>query len=36
MENRKYWMGTKIDKIDINEIFVYGANPVLSSKKKHP
>lgn len=29
MENRKYWTGSKIEKIDKNDIFVYGANPVL-------
>lgn len=29
MENRKYWTGTKIEKIDISNIFVYGSNPLL-------
>ena len=31
MENREYWSGRKITFVTIkpNEIFVYGANPVL-------
>jgi len=29
MEDRRYWSGTKIEKLDKNEIFVYGSNPVL-------
>ena len=27
MENRKYWSGSKIDKLKPNEIFVFGSNP---------
>jgi len=27
----KYWSGTKIDKLEPNEIFVFGSNPLLSS-----
>lgn len=27
MENRKYWSGTKIDKLEPNEVFVFGSNP---------
>lgn len=26
----KYWSGTKIDKLEENEVFVFGSNPVLS------
>lgn len=31
----KYWSGTKIDKLEENEVFVFGSNPLLSSKKKN-
>lgn len=27
----QYWSGTKIDKLEENEVFVFGSNPVLSS-----
>lgn len=32
----KYWSGTKIDKLEENEVFVFGSNPLLSSKKNNP
>jgi len=31
----EYWSGTKIDKLEENEVFVFGSNPLLSSKKKN-
>jgi predicted NAD-dependent protein-ADP-ribosyltransferase YbiA (DUF1768 family) len=27
MKNRQYWSGTKIDKLEDNDIFVFGSNP---------
>ena len=27
----QYWSGTKIDKLEENEVFVFGSNKVLSS-----
>lgn len=32
----EYWSGKKITSLKENEIFVFGSNPILSSKKKHP
>lgn len=32
----KYWSGTKIDKLEENEVFVFGSNPLLSFHKNHP
>lgn len=29
VENMQFWSGTKIDKLEPNEIFVFGSNPVL-------
>lgn len=34
--SREYWSGNKIASLNDNEVFVFGSNPVLSSKKKHP
>ena len=36
MENRKYWSGTQVDRLQENEVFVYGSNVLLSFKKKYP
>ena len=36
MENRKYWSGTKINRLQENEVFVYGSNVLLSSNEIHP
>lgn len=36
VENMQFWTGTYITKLAENEIFLYGFNPLLSSKKKHP
>lgn len=33
--SRQYWSGKVISKLEENEIFVYGSNPLLSSKKKN-
>ena len=27
----EYWSGTKIDKLEENEVFVFGSNPLLYS-----
>ena len=27
----EYWSGTKIDKLEENEVFVFGSNPLFSS-----
>ena len=32
----EYWSGTKIDKLEENEVFVFGSNPLLSSYLKCP
>lgn len=29
MENKQYWTGTFISKLEENEVFVFGSNPVL-------
>ncbi len=31
----QFWSGKFITQLKENEIFVYGSNPLLSSKKKH-
>lgn len=32
----EYWSGKVIKRLQENEIFVYGSNPLLSFKKKYP
>lgn len=29
--SRQYWSGTVLDKLEPNEVFVFGSNPVFSS-----
>lgn len=29
MEKKQYWSGTFISKLELNEVFVFGSNPVL-------
>lgn len=36
VEKMEFWKGDYITKLEPNEVFVFGANPLLSSKKKHP
>lgn len=36
LDEMSFWQGEFITELAPNEVFVFGSNPVLSSKKKHP
>lgn len=36
VESMQFWQGTTITKLEPNEIFVYGSNPLLSFELNYP